>query len=132
MKLYLASFLEQDNFGPGRVIGIVNGDKPGHIQCDFKFAHLTPSQELMDQYNDMTLNDPLNASKAFVDGFNKQLDEFCEDVMATAKDKGKVPSELLPFKDGDTLASWERENYRNYRTMVAPILQKLGYEVILK
>jgi len=131
MKIYLASFLEPENFGPGRVIGIVNGEKPKYVRCDTKFDPLTPKQTLTDTYNDMAANDPLNASEAFVNGFTAQLDEFCEDVAKSAKEKDQSPTDILPFKDGDTLASWERGDYTNYRVLVAPFLKKLGYDVVV-
>lgn len=132
MKLYLASFLEPDNFGPGRVIGIVNGNKPSHVKCDFQFPHLTPKQELTDTYNDMAVSDPKNAGSQFVKNFTQQLDEFTNEVLSEADKSGKSAQELLPFKDGDTLASWERENFTNYRSLITPFLKKLGYEVVTK
>lgn len=130
MKLYLASFLEPENFGPGRVIGIVNGNKPDHVKCDFQFKHLTPRQELTDTYNHMAVHDPKNAGKQFVTDFTDQLDEFCKEAMKAAEDEGKDVKELLPFEDGDTLASWERANFTNYRSLITPFLEKLGYEVV--
>ena len=128
MKLYLASFLEPDNFGPGRVIGIVNGNKPTHVRCDLQFKQLTPRQELTDTYNDMAVSDPKNAGKQFVKDFTAQLDEFCNEVLAAAD--GADPQEVLPFQDGDSLVSWERANFTNYRSLITPFLEKLGYEVI--
>lgn len=130
MKLYLASFLEPENFGPGRIIGIVNGNKPDHVKCDFQFKHLTPKQELTDTYNDMAVNDPKNAGKQFVTDFTDQLDGFYKEAVKAAEEEGKDVKELLPFKDGDTLASWERASFTNYRSLITPFLQKMGYEVI--
>lgn len=131
MKIYLASFLEPENFGTGRVIGIINSNKPTHIVCDFQFKHLTPRQKLTDTYNDMIISDPKNAGKQFVTDFTEQLDSFCEEVLAAAQEDGVNVDELLPFKDGDTLASWERASFTNYRSLIAPFLQKLGYEVVI-
>tara|TARA_Y100000310_G_C20090881_1_gene538196 strand:+ start:89 stop:487 length:399 start_codon:yes stop_codon:yes gene_type:complete len=130
MKIYLASFLEPDNFGPGRVIGVVNGNKPTHVKCDFQYKQLTPRQELTDTYNDMAVSDPKNAGKQFVTDFTEQLDVFCTDVLRVAGEEGKDAKELLPFKDGDTLASWERASFTNYRSLITPFLKKLGYDVI--
>lgn len=132
MKLYLASFLEPDNFGPGRVIGIVNGDKPSHVKCDTQFTHFTPKQELTDTYNDMAVSDPKNAGKQFVQNFTSQLNEFTNEVLTEVQSSGKTAQELLPFNDGDTLASWEREHFTNYRSLITPFLKKLGYEVVTK
>ena len=131
MKIYLASLLESNNFGPGRVIGIVNGDKPTHIKCDFQFKHLTPNRELIDLYNDMAVSDPKNAGKQFVTNFTKQLNVFYQEALKAAESEGKDVKEILPFEDGDTLVSWERASFTNYRSLIAPFLQKLGYEVVI-
>jgi len=130
MKLYLASFLEPENFGPGRVIGIVNGDKPNHIKCDSQFKQLTPDKELTETYTEMVKAGDNNAGKQFVTNFTAQLDAFAKDVIKVADKEGKTVQDLLPFKDGDTLASWEREYFTNYRSLITPFLKKLGYEVV--
>ncbi len=130
MKLFLASFLEAQNFGPGRVISIADGEKPDHIKCDSVFTHLIPSAELSNKYSKMQLEDPSNAGKVFVSEFTKQLDQFYAEVTQTAEAAGKEPMELLPFRDGDTLASWQRYEMTHYRSIVAPYLTKLGYEVV--
>lgn len=130
MKIYLASFLEPQNFGPGRVIGIVNGNKPTHVKCDLQFKPLTPDKELIDTYNHMAVHDTKNAGKQFVSDFTTQLNEFYNEVVKEAEITGKSPQELLPFEDGDTLASWERADFTNYRTLVSPFLKKMGYEVV--
>ncbi len=131
MKIYLASFLEEENFGPGRLIGVANGNKPEHVSCDVVFSSLVPSNEIMVQYRDASVNDPRNAGKNFVDAFNMQLDQFCSNVTKKAQEENKNVMEVLPFKDGDTLASWEREAFTNYRGQVANCLERLGYEVEL-
>lgn len=134
IKLYLASFLEPENFGPGRVIGIANGSKPKHIDVDLMFEYLIPSHELMMKYRKLSggNNKSKEASKVFVSEYSKQLETFEKDVLRIAKDKGKEPIDVLPFKNGDTLASWERERYTNYRTLICPVLKRLGFDVILK
>ena len=130
MKLYLASFLEPHNFGPGRVISIANGDKPDHIECDQVFPWLVPSIETTKQYRDESLNNPKVAGKNFVDRFTSELDAFMDELTETCKKDGVTPQDILPFEDGDTLASWERADFTNYRRLVAPYLEKLGYEVV--
>ena len=132
MKLYLASFLEPENFGPGRIIGIANGSKPDHIQCDKVFLPLIPTNEIMNNYNSMCVNDPKNAADTFVSTFSEQLDKFATTVLEQAKQEEKTVQDILPFKEGDTLASWERQAFSNYRTLVGPCLEKLGYEVEIK
>lgn len=131
MKIYLASFLETQNFGEGRVIGIANGSKPSYIKCDMVFPPLIPTNEIMAKYNNACTDDQAGASNAFVKEFSEQLEAFCNDVQETANKNGKTPEEILPFMNGDTLASWERENFKNYRPLVGAVLTKLGYKVIL-
>lgn len=122
MKIYLASILEKQNFGPGRLIGIVNGRKPDHIKIDFKFPPLTPNSSLIDEYNQNKDANAQLASDTFIEKYTSQLQEFITSV----PDVGQ-----LPFQDGDTLVSWERANRTNYRKILAPFLEKLGYEVVL-
>lgn len=129
MKLYLASFLEVHNFGPGRVIGIANGNKPDHVECSLVFTPLIPTQQLSQTYNKMSLKDPEGASKHFVTEFQKQLDEFYSEVVNSSEEENVTPQEILPFEDGDSICSWERAAYTNYRRLIAPYLEKLGYEV---
>jgi len=130
MKIYLASILEPENFGKGRVIGIANGNKPFHIDVDFKFTHFIPSDDLMKRYNKMSPDNQDAASDMFVKEFSEQLEEFVGKVNNTAEEKGVTPMELLPFQDSDTLVSWQRSKYTHYRDMIAPVLEKFGYEVI--
>lgn len=132
MKLYLASFLEPENFGPGRLIGIANGNKPRDIKVDVTFPHLIPPVSLMERYRKLGLQNKSEASKMFVEEFTKQLDNFSISVIKQAEEKGKKPIDILPFKEGDTLASWERVKFSNYRSLVATALEKLGFEVVLK
>jgi len=130
MKIYLASFLEKHNFGPGRLISIADGSRPDHVKCDDVFTFMIPTPELSKQYSTMQLEDPANAGKVFAKEFTEQLDTFYDDVMEAAVDSGKAPQELLPLEDGDTLASWQREEFTHYRGTVAIYLKKLGYEVV--
>ncbi len=130
MKLYLASFLEKHKFGPGRLISITDGSRPDHLKCEIVFEHFIPSTKCSKKYKSMQLSDPTNAGKVFVKQFTEELDEFYNDIVETAADEELDPQDLLPFRDGDTLASWEREDFTHYRSLVATYLQKLGYEVV--
>lgn len=132
MKLYLASFLETHNFGPGRVISITDGSRPDHIKCDYVFAPFVPAKDISKEYRRLQIDDPKNAGKIFVDKFTAQLESFYNDVLSKTKDTETDVESVLPFEDGDTLASWEREEFTHYRSLVAPFLEKLGYEVISK
>lgn len=131
MKLFLASFLQKENFGPGTVISICNGSKPKNIEVKQQFKHFIPSQDLINTYYDVLPTDKDNASKIFVSGYQKQLEQIINSIQEEAVKKGTSPIDLLPFKDGDTLCSWERAQFNNYRKILAPYLEKLGYEVIL-
>ena len=132
MKIFLASFLEVHNFGPGRVIGIANGNKPSHVKCEIIFKELIPNADITKTYNKESAKNPKEASVNFVNNFTKQLEKFYQDVKSEAEKNKVDPKEILPFKDGDTLASWERFCYSNYRGLIAPFLEKLGYEVFQK
>jgi len=129
VKIFLASFLEPHNFGPGKVIGIANGNKPSNIKCDTVFPPLIPYNHIMSNYNDMSIKDPKNASKVFVRDYSAQLNDFFKKVTNVAAESNKNPIDVLPFENGDTLASWEREVYTNYRPLVASYLKRLGFEV---
>jgi len=131
--LYLASFLEPENFGPGRVIGIANGQKPLHIDVQVVFKHLVPPSDLIKRYRNISLKgEKKEASKMFVKEYSMMLNKFEKDVKEDAKKQGKEPVDILPFEDGDTLASWEREKFTNYRKLISPVLKRLGFNVILK
>lgn len=131
MKLFLASFLQKENFGPGTVISICNGSKPRDIAVKQQFKHFIPSQDLISTYYDVVTEEPEKASKIFVSGYQKQLEEVVDSIKQEAEKEGLSPTDILPFKDGDTLCSWERAQNNNYRKILAPYLEKLGYEVVL-
>lgn len=131
-KIYLASFLEPENFGPGRVIGITNGTKPQYIDVSLKFLPLTPDVDIIDKYYELSKQDKNKASSLFIDKFKSKLDKFESDVLEKSKKNNKNPEEILPFNDGDTLASWERFNNTNYRGMVGVTLSNLGFDVVIK
>lgn len=129
MKLFLASFLEPENFGPGKVIGIALGNKPKHLDCSIKFESLTPKREILQTYYNMVADDPVKAGEYFRTQFNIQLDGFVKEVKEECKKLKKKPQDILPFEEGDTLASWERAKNHNYRGAVADCLEKLGFEI---
>lgn len=132
MKLFLASFLEKDNFGPGRIISITSGSKPKNIDVSNIFLPFTPPLELIRQYNEISAEDKSKASDLFIKGYNQQLNNVVSELEYELELESKeVYFDLLPFQDGDTLCSWERKDYTNYRSILAPILEKMGYEVVL-
>lgn len=130
MKLYLASFLEPENFGPGKVIGVALGQKPKHISCQDKFEPFIPKKEVLEKYYEMVTDNPTNARNYFSEEYEGQLNNFCETILAECKKQSKSIQELLPFEEGDTLASWERYKNSHYRNSIASVLERLGYKVV--
>lgn len=132
MKLYLASFLEPHNFGPGRLISVADGDKPDHLEkeCELVFPPFIPSQKTSNQYRIDSLTNPKEAGANFEKSFGSELDAFVAEVKEDAQKESSTPQELLPFEEGDTLASWQREHFTHYRGQIAKALQQLGYEVV--
>lgn len=132
MRIYLASFLQPENFGPGRVIGIVNGARPKNVKVDVVFEPFTPPVELINAYNELRPKDGQAASEMFVSKYKEQLELFCEEIKKISDSQNTSQLiDSLPFEDGDTLASWERAEYTNYRKILAPYLEKIGYQVVL-
>jgi hypothetical protein len=131
MKIYLASYKETNNHGFGRKISVAES-KPPELDIKFIYKDFVPSNEIINNYY---LNKNKNqdlAAKAFELEFSKQLDEFKGKLLKFCENNNKEPKEVLPFKDGDTLLSWERFGYSNYRKPISNLLESLGYEVILK
>ena len=120
--IYLASFLEPENHGSGRKISIANR-KPDSIEVAGAFEHFIPSNEISDTYRKKQLDSQVEASDYFQSAFKSQLDDFFKNVNN---------NDDLPFEDGDTLLSWERQGNTSYRTMVAKYLKDIGYDVVLK
>lgn len=131
MKLFLASFMQKENFGKGNIIGITTGSKPRDIVVKERYLPLTPPQDLLDEYYKMLEIDPKQAGENFTNRYTAQCEKFVTDILEVAAKDGKTAIEILPFEDGDTLCSWERSQYTNYRKILAPFLEKLGFEVIL-
>lgn len=131
MKIYLASFLQPENFGPGRKLAITSS-KPQSFEVDGKLSYLTPSDELIENYKNKQLNDQNEAAEFFQKAFYEQLKSVYISLKKSAKENNKSEIEILPLKDGDTLLSWERDGFSNYRGTVAGLLKKIGYEINLK
>lgn len=121
MKIYLASYLQPTNHGPGRKIAIADS-KPDDLKVS-AFVPFIPDGSTIVKYNVMKQTDPKAAGEYFVNSYNDKLTEFFSKIEST---------DQLPFQDGDTLLSWERAEYTSYRPILAKYLEKAGYEVILK
>ncbi len=131
MKIHFASFLEPENCGSGRKYAITHS-KPDDFEVDGKVLYLTPTEDLLENYKIKQLEDQKSAADYFNKAFYEQLKSVYIKLKTQGKEQNKTEIELLPFKDGDTLLSWEREGNSNYRGTVAGLLKKIGYEVILK
>lgn len=131
VKLYLAAYRQAENHGPGKKIALATS-KPDELKVDGAFQPLIPAQNLIDEYRKKQLEDQKIASEFFVSAYKKQLKDFFGKVTADASEKSTTVAELLPFKDGDTLLTWERHGNRSIRPIVAEFLEEAGYEVVLK
>lgn len=130
MKLYLASFLQPQNFGPGRLISIVKGAKPNQVKIDLQFKYFIPNDKLLQTYYETKESNP-QAGNEFIAGYQQQLNDFELALQQESQSSGQSIMDLLPFQDGDTLLSWERAEFTNYRKLLAPLLEKIGYVVVL-
>lgn len=137
MKIYLASFLEPQNFGPGRKLAIANPvNYRGEIDGSLRF--LAPKDDLLEGYKSLQYANKQLAAEMFISGYNEQLDYLFQDLQKTTKQEGLDPDNfadirsLMDLQEGDTLLSRERYAYTNYRSIVGEFLTKLGYEVVLR
>lgn len=128
MKLYLASFFEPDNHGPGRKISVATG-VPKDIKVNTCFDPLVP-EGMREYYRERNINSKV-AGEKFEKSYNEQLDNLYKNITEDAKIENKSIQELLPFQEGDTLLSWEKSGNISYRTILYDFLIKLGYEVAL-
>jgi hypothetical protein len=131
MKIHLASFFQTENHGSGRKIAIAPKSDNFSFKVDAAWVSVIPSQEIYDKYRELQLSDQKEAANYFVFYYNKQLEDFFEEVKSDAAKDNKDIFDLLPIKDEDTLLSWEREEFTNYRKILAEHLKDIGVDVIL-
>lgn len=131
IRVYLASFLQPENFGPGRVFSVTDGTKPSTMKSLQKFQYFIPDSKILERYYETKKINQNQASEVFILQFKNQLNDFVEKVLAEAVIENTEPCTLLPFKSGDTLCSWERKQFYNYREWIGQALEKLGYEVVV-
>lgn len=131
MKLYLASYFQPENHGPGRLIGISYG-KPKDTDAPYVYRQFVPSADIWFKYKDLAKENQEKASATFEVDYKQQIGNFVNQLTKDAKAQGKSPMEMLPLESGDTLASWEKDGHLTYRLLLAPFLQELGYEVVLR
>lgn len=121
-KIFFASFLEPDNFGPGRLISLTRGRKPRFLVVKLQWPLGIPSDSILAEYNSQKESDPSGAASRFIAAYKSQLQDSLQDIRI----------DDLPFENGDTLLSWERASRNNYRKILAEYFQELGYEVIIQ
>ena len=126
-KLITASYFQEENHGPGRKIGISPG-KPNQAQCDLRFEPLDPGELYWDYHKEKKI-DPKAAGENFISGYRAQCQAFVNAVKDEVESTGKSVFEILPFKEGDNLLSWENKGNTTYRAIAAEYLRELGYEV---
>ena len=131
VKIYLAAYKQIENHGPGKKIALATS-KPDELKIDGAFKPFIPPSELIQAYKDKQLEDQKKASDFFAEAYGKQIKDFLSEVQKDAEKKNVSVQELLPFKDGDTLLTWERYGYRSIRPMLARFLEEIGYEIILR
>jgi hypothetical protein len=131
MKIWLASVLEPENFGTHRVISIAYSE-PRLTKTIGVFEPLIPLQEYQDKYKKEKDINFEKAKSEFIENYSNQLNNFFQNLqMKSLAENEKNIIDLLPFEDGDTLVSWERQENYNYRSIAATFLEKCGYEVEL-
>lgn len=137
MKIYLASFFETENHGPGRKIGICPS-KPKELEyeCNLVHEYLSPGDLYWDYHKAKKQagddEDLLKqAGLDFVSGYKSRLENLKSEIDNTSSETGDSIEDILGFEDGDTLLSWEKEGNTSHRISVAKFLRELGYEVEL-
>lgn len=130
MKIYLASYLQPENWGTGRKIAI-EYNKNKDVPVDFVWESVIPSEDLSSNYIKFKFEKGAEyAGKYFEEQYSKDLNFFKRTLIEEAKEANKSVQEILGLEDGDTLLSWERFEYSNYRHTVKILLEDLGYEVV--
>lgn len=137
MKIFLASYFQPENHGPGRKIGI-SPSKPKTeaygYECPFKYDALSPEDIYWDYHKTKkTSNNDKEIMKQAGETFNelyqKRLDDFFSAIKETSKKEDISVFTLIGLFEGDTLLSWENKGNLSFRTILAKSLRELGYEI---
>lgn len=139
MKIYLASYWEPENHGPGRKIGI-SPSKPKNLMeecgydCDSCYEGLSPGEIYWDYFKAKKASDGdkdllKKAGDDFVSAYTSRLNEFKSAVIKSANENNTSIFDVVGLEEGDTLLSWERGGNTTYRAHTANLLRELGYEV---
>ena len=84
MKLYLASILQPENHGPGRLIGIADGHKPKDISIDLKYELFIPEAKYIRAYKNAVIMKEDSAPE-----------EFCKNYPELGKKNPKSAFDIL-------------------------------------
>jgi hypothetical protein len=129
MNIYLASYFEEENHGPGRKIGVSPGKPDGiDYECEQVHRGLGP-EDIYWEYHKRKKSDPDKASEYFNKEYEAKLQKFVDEVKKAAQERNTTVFKLIGFEDGDTLLSWEKAGNMSFRTTLAKYLRKLGYDV---
>lgn len=133
MKIHLASFFEEHNWGSGRVISIARGQKPRVVLVNLIYEGFCPSEKISRKYYaDKQEGNVETAGEDFQKAYTQEIEEYFRQASFDATKANKSLIEILYLKEGDTFLSWERAGRSNYRNVLAEQLKKIGCEVYLE
>lgn len=132
MKIYLASFFEEHNWGSGRLISIARGQKPRVVLVNLIYEGFCPSEKISRKYYADKQDGIESAGEDFQTAYSEEIKEYFRQAEIDANKQNKALVELLDLKEGDTFLSWERSGRSNYRNVLADQLKKIGCDVYLE
>ena len=132
MKIHLASFFEEHNWGPGRLISIARGQKPRVVLVNLIYEGFCPTEKISRKYYADKQDGVESAGEDFQTAYSQELDKFFSQASFDAIKENKSLIELLDLKEGDTFLSWERSGRSNYRNVLADQLKNIGCDVYLE
>jgi hypothetical protein len=132
MKIHLASFFEEHNWGSGRLISIARGQKPRVVLVNLIYEGFCPSEKISRKYYADKQDGIETAGEDFQTAYIQEIEEFFRQASFDATKANKSLIELLDLKEGDTFLSWERAGRSNYRNVLANHLKKIGCDVYLE
>ncbi len=132
MKVYLASFFEEHNWGKGRAISIARGQKPRVVLVNLIYEGFCPTEKISRKYYADKQDGIESAGEDFQQAYSQELEEFFRQAEFDATKANKSVIELLALEEGDTFLSWERAGRSNYRNVLAEQLKNIGCEVYLE
>ena len=84
-KIYLASYMQPENHGPGRKIAI-SDTKPHKTEVDAAFTFFMPPKKLFNEYREMQISsNQKDASDHFAQSYKDQLESFFKEAKKMPK-----------------------------------------------